>query len=58
MNILRQKLQETFTLVRKLTYHLRQWLDWKYKNPDKPREFNNDDLVFTLNQTASTSESL
>lgn len=40
------------------TYHLRQWLDWKYKNPDKPREFNNDDLVFTLNQTASTSESL
>lgn len=40
------------------TYHLKQWLDWKYKNPDKPREFNNDDLVFTVYQSASTPESL
>ena len=40
------------------TYHLKQWLDWKYKNPEKPREFNNDDLVFTVYQSASTPESL
>ena len=40
------------------TYHLKQWLDWKYKNPDKPREFNNDDLVFTVYQSANTPESL
>lgn len=40
------------------TYHLKQWLDWKYKNPDKPREFDNDDLVFTVYQSASTPESL
>ena len=40
------------------TYHLKQWLDWKYKNPDKPREFNNDDLVFTVYQSAIPPESL
>ncbi len=40
------------------TYHLKQWLDWKYKNPDKPREFDNDDLVFTVYRTANTPESL
>jgi integrase len=30
------------------TSFLRQWLDWKYKNPDIKREFHNDDLVFTV----------
>ena len=40
------------------TYHLKQWLDWKYKNPDKPRAFDNDDLVFTVYRSANTPESL
>ena len=32
------------------TYHLRQFLDHKYKNPEHPREYNEDDLVFTVYQ--------
>src|SRR5262249_19754046 len=40
------------------TRYLKQWLDWKYKNPDKRREFDKDDLVFTVYQTASKPEIL
>ena len=30
------------------TNYLKQWIDWKYKNPDIKREFHNNDLVFTV----------
>ena len=30
------------------THHLKQWLDWKYKNPDRERKFDQEDLVFTV----------
>ena len=40
------------------TYHLKQWLDWKYKNPEQPRAFDNDDLVFTVYRSANIPESL
>ncbi len=30
------------------TYYLKQWLNWKYKNPDRIRKFNQEDLVFTV----------
>ncbi len=33
------------------TYFLKQWLDWKYKNPDRERKFNQEDLVFTVYQS-------
>lgn len=33
------------------TYYLKQWLDWKYKNPDRERKFNQEDLVFTVYQS-------
>ncbi len=36
------------------TKYLKQWLDWKYKNPDRNREYNNDDLVFTVTKSKST----
>jgi integrase len=32
------------------TQYLRQWLDWKYKNPNRERKFNQEDLVFTVYQ--------
>lgn len=32
------------------THYLRQWLDWKYKNPDRERIFAQEDLVFTVYQ--------
>ncbi len=32
-------------------YFLKQWLDWKYKNPDRERKFNQEDLVFTVYQS-------
>jgi integrase len=40
------------------TYHLKQWLDWKYKNPEQPRAFDNNDLVFTVYRSANIPESL
>jgi len=33
------------------TYYLKQWLDWKYKNPDRVRKFHQEDLVFTVYQS-------
>ncbi|HEX7178678.1 MAG TPA: site-specific integrase, partial [Nitrososphaeraceae archaeon] len=30
------------------TAYLKQWLDWKYNNPIKEREFKKEDLVFTV----------
>ena len=30
------------------TNYLKQWLDWKYNNPIKKREFKKEDLVFTI----------
>ncbi|HEX9319675.1 MAG TPA: site-specific integrase, partial [Nitrososphaeraceae archaeon] len=33
------------------TKYLKQWLEWKYKNPDRRRKFDKDDLVFTVYQT-------
>jgi integrase len=33
------------------TQYLNQWLDWKYKNPDRERDFNQEDLVFTVYQS-------
>jgi integrase len=30
------------------THYLKQWLDWKYKNEERPRNPNPDDLVFTV----------
>ena len=33
------------------TQYLKQWLDWKYKNPVKKREFHQEDLVFTVTKT-------
>ena len=36
------------------THFLEQWLDWKYKNPDRVRKFNQEDLVFTVYQNKKT----
>ena len=33
------------------TNYLKQWLDWKYKNPDRERKFKPEDLVFTVYQS-------
>ena len=33
------------------TNYLKQWLDWKYKNPERKREFNKEDLVFTVSNS-------
>ena len=33
------------------TEYLKQWLDWKYKNPDRERKFNDEDLVFTVSES-------
>jgi integrase len=33
------------------TDYLKQWLDWKYKNPDRERKFKLEDLVFTVYQS-------
>ena len=33
------------------TDYLKQWLDWKYKNPDRERKFKPEDLVFTVYQS-------
>jgi integrase len=30
------------------TNYLKQWLDWKYGNPERPRRQNENDLVFTI----------
>jgi integrase len=30
------------------TLYLKQWLDWKYSNPERPRRQDENDLVFTL----------
>jgi integrase len=30
------------------THYLKQWLDWKYNNPERPRQQNTSDLVFTI----------
>lgn len=30
------------------THYLKQWLDWKYNNPERPRQQNVSDLVFTI----------
>ena len=33
------------------TQYLKQWLDWKYKNPDRERIFNEEDLVLTVSDS-------
>jgi integrase len=30
------------------TQYLKQWLDWKYNNPERPRSQDENDLVFTI----------
>jgi integrase len=30
------------------THYLKQWLDWKYNNPERPRPQDENDLVFTI----------
>ena len=35
------------------TQELKQWLDFKYHNPDKPRELDENDLIFTVYRNAS-----
>ena len=30
------------------THYLKQWLDWKYKNEERPRDSNPNDLIFTI----------
>ena len=30
------------------THYLKQWLDWKYNNPERPRRQDENDLVFTI----------
>lgn len=35
-------------ISKEATSYLKQWLDWKYKNPDRVRKFNPEDLVFTV----------
>ena len=33
------------------TQYLKQWFDWKYKNPDRERKYSQEDLVFTVYQS-------
>jgi integrase len=35
------------------TEYLKHWLDWKYKNPERKREFNKNDLVFTITKASN-----
>jgi hypothetical protein len=35
-------------LSNEATHYLKQWLDWKYNNPERPRQQNASDLVFTI----------
>jgi integrase len=30
------------------THSLKQWIDWKYNNRERPRRYDEDDLIFTL----------
>lgn len=41
-----------------VTTELKYWLKFKYENPDRPREFNQDDLVFTIHKDAIRPELL
>ena len=34
------------------THYLKQWLEWKYNNQERPRRSNPDDLVFTVHNSA------
>jgi hypothetical protein len=34
------------------TYYLKQWLEWKYNNQERPRHFNPNNLVFTVHNYA------
>ena len=33
------------------TQHLKQWIDWKYSNEERPRTRDDDDLLFTVYRT-------
>ena len=33
------------------TQYLKQWLDWKYKNPDRKRIYNEEDLLLTVSNS-------
>jgi integrase len=35
------------------TRYLKQWLEWKYNNKERPRTVNQDDLAFTLHTSAN-----
>jgi integrase len=34
------------------THYLKQWLEWRYNNQERPRRSNPDDLVFTVHNSA------
>src|SRR5919198_6765041 len=36
------------------THYLKQWLDWKYNNEERPRTSNQEDLVFTIYRTSKS----
>ena len=40
------------------TDYLKQWLDWKYKNPNNEREFHNDDLVFAVFENSTNPHTI
>jgi integrase len=37
------------------THYLKQWLDWKYNNPESPRQQDKNDLVFTIYRNKNPS---
>jgi integrase len=37
------------------THYLKQWLDWKYNNPESPRQQGENDLVFTIYRNKNPS---
>ena len=40
------------------TDYLKQWLDWKYKNPNNQREFHDDDLVFAVFENSTNPNTI
>jgi integrase len=52
------KLARTIYISDEATHYLKQFLEWKYNNPEKPRKFNDDDLVFTVFQNVTSPKVL
>jgi integrase len=40
------------------THYLKQWIDWKYHNRERPRLMNQDDLVFAVYKTTNNPRSI